>query len=501
MEAVKRFFSSPRFAVAGASNDSHKFGYKLLAWYHQHSLPVTPLNPRSPSIQLSPSHSYQTVASPSGLPSPPQTSLSVVTPPAVTLSLLQEAHSVGIPAVWLQPGTFDDAVLDFARSHFEAVIAGDGGGGSEGWCSSSFLFDSPIPPHLDLVGAPSPLFQIPPTPSASSALYRSISISHHRKRCHPELENTRVKVTQTPHRPPPLVHDFFADLDESYDHEDHDFYRPSRYRDYPRTPLDASLTDSGKEPDDFRRKRCRLEDPSLVIAASPSGIDEKAPTPEQMPTVAGPLRWSRAVLNVVGKVWDFCWSGPFRGFYAGGGRGYPLDPPQPLAAEIQQDQSPSPHHYSRHSSSVILPPSAEKEPASVSGEYPLQTGDQDFNNWVMVSSREGTMSSISPSVRPRSRRRQLPRGRVVHRRSPSSKTPKRAIVSHPASNFSEPAKPTESPVSVETQRYIAQQRRQEREEDASIRRLNRQLQAMIQEGKQALGTRVEVDDMDMDMED
>ncbi|BCS26408.1 CoA-binding protein [Aspergillus puulaauensis] len=134
MEAVKRFFSSPRFAVAGASNDSHKFGYKLLAWYHQHSLPVTPLNPRSPSIQLSPAHSYDTVASPRLLSSPSQTSLSVVTPPAVTLPLLQEAHSVGIPAVWLQPGTFDNAVLDFARSHFEAVIAGDGGRGSEGWC-------------------------------------------------------------------------------------------------------------------------------------------------------------------------------------------------------------------------------------------------------------------------------------------------------------------------------------------------------------------------------
>lgn len=28
MEAVKRFFSSPRFAVAGASNDPAKFGFK-----------------------------------------------------------------------------------------------------------------------------------------------------------------------------------------------------------------------------------------------------------------------------------------------------------------------------------------------------------------------------------------------------------------------------------------------------------------------------------------
>lgn len=52
----------------------------------------------------------------------------------MTLQVLQEAHSVGIPAVWLQPGTFDDAVLEFANKHFEATIAGDGGRGSEGWC-------------------------------------------------------------------------------------------------------------------------------------------------------------------------------------------------------------------------------------------------------------------------------------------------------------------------------------------------------------------------------
>jgi hypothetical protein len=58
----------------------------------------------------------------------------VVTPPPVTRKVLEEAHSVGIPAVWLQPGTFDDGVLGYARDHFEAVIAGDGGQGGEGWC-------------------------------------------------------------------------------------------------------------------------------------------------------------------------------------------------------------------------------------------------------------------------------------------------------------------------------------------------------------------------------
>lgn len=52
----------------------------------------------------------------------------------MSLPLLQEAHSAGIPAVWLQPGTFDAAVLQFAEKHFEAVTAGEGGRGGEGWC-------------------------------------------------------------------------------------------------------------------------------------------------------------------------------------------------------------------------------------------------------------------------------------------------------------------------------------------------------------------------------
>ncbi|KAL4807395.1 hypothetical protein BDV18DRAFT_137589 [Aspergillus unguis] len=359
--------------------------------------------------------------------------------------------------------------------------------------SSSFLFDSPVPPQLDLVGAPSPLFQVP-APSASSALYHSISKSH-RKRSRPELDYGRVNHLHTPHRPPPPVSDFFADLDETYDHEDYDIHhRPSRYRDYPRTPLDASLTDSSKGPDDFRRKRCRREDPSLVIAASPSGIDEKAMAPEQMPTAAEParpVRWSRAVLNVVGKVWDFCWSGPFRGFYAGGGRGYPLESSASPLADSHHDNSP---HSSRPSSSSMFPSIAEKQAVSVPGEYPLEAGEEALHgNWVMISPTEGTTSYNSPCSRPRSRKSHVPR-RVVHRRTP----PKRSLAPHPQPTFSAPAKPHESPVSVETQRYLAKQRRREREEDASLQRLNKQLQAMIQEGKQALGTRVEVDDMDME---
>ncbi|KAH6659058.1 CoA binding domain-containing protein [Truncatella angustata] len=135
---VRAFFSSPHFAVVGASNNPAKFGYKIFAWYTHHSLPATPINPGSASINVD-SEAYPTKSSLSDLPSPKETSVSVITPPSATLKVLKEAKELGIPAVWLQPGTFDDEVLKFARGKGEdgyggEVIAGDGGRGSEGWC-------------------------------------------------------------------------------------------------------------------------------------------------------------------------------------------------------------------------------------------------------------------------------------------------------------------------------------------------------------------------------
>ncbi|KAF2475813.1 NAD(P)-binding protein [Lindgomyces ingoldianus] len=134
MEAMLRtFFSSPRFAVAGASSDPNKYGHKVFAWYLTHSLPVTPLNPRSPIISVL-SKAHTTTASPFALPDPPSYSMSVITPPAVTKQLLKEAKDAGILAVWLQPGSFDKEVLEYARKEFRVAIAGEGGRGGEGWC-------------------------------------------------------------------------------------------------------------------------------------------------------------------------------------------------------------------------------------------------------------------------------------------------------------------------------------------------------------------------------
>lgn len=36
--------------------------------------------------------------------------------------------------MWLQPGSFNDEGLAFAKREFKAGVGGDGGLGGEGWC-------------------------------------------------------------------------------------------------------------------------------------------------------------------------------------------------------------------------------------------------------------------------------------------------------------------------------------------------------------------------------
>lgn len=56
----------------------------------------------------------------------------------MTRKLLQDAKAAGVPAVWLQPGSFDADILEMARRDWPgAAIAGKdvpGSRGGDGWC-------------------------------------------------------------------------------------------------------------------------------------------------------------------------------------------------------------------------------------------------------------------------------------------------------------------------------------------------------------------------------
>ncbi|KAJ7241415.1 NAD-P-binding protein [Mycena rebaudengoi] len=97
------FLSAPSFAVVGASNNETKFGTIVFKTLLAHGADV--FSVASQGIPCLPSLA--------DLPDPSHTSVSIVTPPSVTLEILKQAAALGIFAVWLQPGAEDAAVLAF----------------------------------------------------------------------------------------------------------------------------------------------------------------------------------------------------------------------------------------------------------------------------------------------------------------------------------------------------------------------------------------------------
>ena len=96
-----------------------------------HSLPVTPINPRAPTILNTP-----TITSIHELPDPANTSVSVITPPEVTEKVLVEAVELGVRRVWLQPGSWREGsgLVERLRGEGVVVVAGGGREWGEGAC-------------------------------------------------------------------------------------------------------------------------------------------------------------------------------------------------------------------------------------------------------------------------------------------------------------------------------------------------------------------------------
>jgi len=81
---------------------------------------VIPVHPKEEELE-----GIKTLKSVSEFPSPTTTSVSIITPPKVTLGLLQQAKDLSVPALWLQPGAEDDAVIEYIKENMaDRVIYG-----------------------------------------------------------------------------------------------------------------------------------------------------------------------------------------------------------------------------------------------------------------------------------------------------------------------------------------------------------------------------------------
>ncbi len=118
MDPIQEFLAQKRFAVVGASADRAKYGNKVFRCYQQHGLHAVPVNPKDPIVEGSRAFSML-----SKVPSKID-AVSIITPPKITESVIEEAGKLGIQHVWMQPGADSPAAVARAKELGMNVIAG-----------------------------------------------------------------------------------------------------------------------------------------------------------------------------------------------------------------------------------------------------------------------------------------------------------------------------------------------------------------------------------------
>lgn len=112
------FLARGPFAVAGASADRSKYGNKVLRCYLQHDLQVYAVNPNRSEVE-----GHVCYANLRKVPVRVR-SVSVITRPRVTESIVEDAQAAGVEFVWMQPGAESPAAVAAAEQAGLAVIAG-----------------------------------------------------------------------------------------------------------------------------------------------------------------------------------------------------------------------------------------------------------------------------------------------------------------------------------------------------------------------------------------
>jgi len=116
-ERIEKFLAAPAFGVVGASTKRHKYGNKVLRCYLQNGKTVIGVNPLETEIE-----GVKCVTSVTDLP-PEVHSISIITPPEVTPTVVDLAIEKGIENLWMQPGAENPNAVAKAEQYGLNVIA------------------------------------------------------------------------------------------------------------------------------------------------------------------------------------------------------------------------------------------------------------------------------------------------------------------------------------------------------------------------------------------
>lgn len=115
---IEAFLAVRRIAVVGASRDTSKYGYRVFQHLRGHGYEVVPVNPRSPVID-----GVQSVEDLYAVEPLPE-AISIITPPAVSETVIETAITLNIRNIWLQPGAENVRCLELCHAAEIDVICG-----------------------------------------------------------------------------------------------------------------------------------------------------------------------------------------------------------------------------------------------------------------------------------------------------------------------------------------------------------------------------------------
>jgi uncharacterized protein len=117
--AIDDFIAQPVLAIAGASRDSKKFGNAVYRELKAKGYHVLAVNPNATTVEGDPS--YPSLAA---LPEKVG-GVVIITQPAETEKLVQEAAQAGIPRVWMQQGAESATAIAFCQKNGMTLVSGE----------------------------------------------------------------------------------------------------------------------------------------------------------------------------------------------------------------------------------------------------------------------------------------------------------------------------------------------------------------------------------------
>ncbi len=116
---VDGFVSQPVLALAGLSRSGNKFSNGVFTELKQNGFRVLPVNPQAETIQ-----GERCYPSLSALPEKVEAVL-IMTPPAQTAAVVQQAVDAGIKRVWIQQGAESPEALALCKQHNLDAVSGE----------------------------------------------------------------------------------------------------------------------------------------------------------------------------------------------------------------------------------------------------------------------------------------------------------------------------------------------------------------------------------------